>query len=354
MTFPKVPLTSYMCKYCPSGPEGPQFEVRFGSDNTTHPCAIIRDISKPFDDKPDKTRQSHVANAKRMTQSKNDANRGGRSLAEVFYMICDNSSAIIASTDDHPNDDKITWGQCMKFRKPYNGMKVMSRSGTDQVMLACGRRTKEFFPVARKLGFRTMIPKESKSGGRTTLVPFTGNPLSLEYPVILEHDTFRKGMPKEELKLILLDDSIKAPKREANELKFGIPGMAQPKCGSNGQRQCREKNCTAMTQPNYDGCCKTHHKVFKDRYESDGVSAEEGWKAERRDAGKPITKTIHCPNEAKGCDWFCQSNESRRYCGHIKNCKFKNKAVSLCKSMLKSTLCTCVNLTHIYLIQYHL
>jgi len=354
MTFPKVPLTSYMCKYCPSGPEGPQFEVRFGSDNTTHPCAIIRDISKPFDDKPDKTRQSHVANAKRMTQSKNDANRGGRSLAEVFYMICDNSSAIIASTDDHPNDDKITWGQCMKFRKPYNGMKVMSRSGTDQVMLACGRRTKEFFPVARKLGFRTMIPKESKSGGRTTLVPFTGNPLSLEYPVILEHDTFRKGMPKEELKLILLDDSIKAPKREANELKFGIPGMAQPKCGSNGQRQCREKNCTAMTQPNYDGCCKTHHKVFKDRYESDGVSAEEGWKAERRDAGKPITKTIHCPNEAKGCDWFCQSNESRRYCSHIKNCKFKNKAVSLCKSMLKSTLCTCVNLTHIYLIQYHL
>jgi len=51
MTFPKVPLTSYMCKYCPSGPEGPQFEVRFGSDNTTTPCATIRDTSKPFDDK---------------------------------------------------------------------------------------------------------------------------------------------------------------------------------------------------------------------------------------------------------------------------------------------------------------
>jgi len=48
VTFPH---TSYMCKYCPSGPEWPQFEVRFGSDNTTHPCAIIRDTSKPFDDK---------------------------------------------------------------------------------------------------------------------------------------------------------------------------------------------------------------------------------------------------------------------------------------------------------------
>lgn len=49
VTFPH---TSYKCKYCPSGPEGPQFEVRNGSEDATTPCAIIRDISKPFDDKP--------------------------------------------------------------------------------------------------------------------------------------------------------------------------------------------------------------------------------------------------------------------------------------------------------------
>ena len=48
LTFPH---TSYKCKYCSSGPKGPQFEV-FGSDNTTDPCATLRDISKPFDDKP--------------------------------------------------------------------------------------------------------------------------------------------------------------------------------------------------------------------------------------------------------------------------------------------------------------
>ena len=298
--------------------------------------------------KSEETRQKAVDAAKRMTQSKNDANRGGNSLAETYFMICDNSTAIIASTEDHPNDDNITWGQCLKFRKHYNGVKVMSRSGADQVMLACGRKTKEFYPVSRRLGFRIMVEVKSKSGGRTKLVPFTGSPLSLNYPVILEHDTFRKGMPKEELKLILLDDSIKAPKREANELKFGIPGMAQPKFGSS-QRQCREKNCTAMAQPNKDGCCKTHHKEFKDRYESEGVSAEEGWEAERRDAKKPITKTIHCTNQDKGCDWFCQSNERRSYATHVGHCNRK-MAVSLCKSMLKSTVAH-VNLTHIQLIQ---
>ena len=43
---------SYKCKYCSSGPEGPQFEVRNGSEDATDVCAIMRDTSTPFDDKP--------------------------------------------------------------------------------------------------------------------------------------------------------------------------------------------------------------------------------------------------------------------------------------------------------------
>ena len=46
------PLTSYKCKYCPAGPDGPQFEVRNGSEDATDVCATIRGTSKPFDDKP--------------------------------------------------------------------------------------------------------------------------------------------------------------------------------------------------------------------------------------------------------------------------------------------------------------
>lgn len=44
------PLTSYKCTSGP-GPEGPQIEVRNGNEDATDVCAIIRDISKPFDDK---------------------------------------------------------------------------------------------------------------------------------------------------------------------------------------------------------------------------------------------------------------------------------------------------------------
>mmetsp|Transcript_24016 Transcript_24016/g.47704 ORF Transcript_24016/g.47704 Transcript_24016/m.47704 type:complete len:327 (+) Transcript_24016:395-1375(+) len=46
VSFPQSDFPSYKCISCP-GPLGPQIEMRSGDDE--NPCAIIRDVSKPFD-----------------------------------------------------------------------------------------------------------------------------------------------------------------------------------------------------------------------------------------------------------------------------------------------------------------
>jgi hypothetical protein len=46
VSFPQSDFPFYKCISCP-GPLGPQIEIRSGDDE--NPCAIIRDVSKPFD-----------------------------------------------------------------------------------------------------------------------------------------------------------------------------------------------------------------------------------------------------------------------------------------------------------------
>ena len=158
-----------------------------------------------------------------------------------------------------------------------------------------------------------------------------------------DHDNFNIDTTPTELASMTRDTSIRALKREASTLVFAVPGCNLP-TNSFNIRKCREESCTAFrTSGNFD-CCNNCGKEFKKRYTN-----EAGWEAAREADGLPITAEVSCPNKDKGCDWTCQSNQTRQYATHVGHCNRK-MAVSICKSMLKSTVMH-VNLTHIQLIQ---
>ena len=254
----------------------------------------------------DKTRQSHVANAERMTQAKHDALRGGNNPMQALHLMCTKSSTKIPGSDLCNKD-------VVKFRRNGKGITVTQKRRLPEVAKTMAIDTNTCFMTLRRYEF-TLKTEVTDDQGRKGLKTYQGDPRSLsdDTKLYFDHDDFNIDTPPSVLDAMKLDMTIKATKREASTLVFGPAGCNLPAESSGGTRPCREETCTAYMQAGCFDCCINCGKEFKKRYTN-----EKGWEAAREADGLPITVDVSCPNKDKGCKFTCKNNEGRKYAAHV-------------------------------------
>ena len=259
----------------------------------------------------DKTRQSHVANANRMTQATHDARRDGNNHMQALHAMCTESSVKIPGSDLCNKD-------VAKFRRNGKGIAVTHKRLLPEVGKTMAIAAGHECLTLRRYKF-TLKTEVIDDEGRKGLKTYQGDPRSLadDTKLYFDHDNFRIDTPSSVLAAMKLDMTIGASKLDVNTLVFGPAGCNLP-TNSDSIRECREETCTACRQAGCFDCCINCGKEFKKRYTN-----EAGWKAAREADGLPIIVDVSCPNKDKGCDWFCQSNEKAKYGIHIgRYCKF--------------------------------
>ena len=266
--------------------------------------------------KSEESRQSIVANAKRMTQAKHDALRDGNNSFQALHLMCTKSLVEI------PDSDGLCNGDVVKFRR-NGGFVLTEKRLIREVGKTMGIAAGCEFPKLREYKF-VIKTEVTDDEGNTKLKTYKGDIRSLSDDTTLyfTHENFGINTTPLELASMTQDTSIRALRREPSTFVFG-PSGCNLTANSNGHRPCREEKCIAIRatgNTNFD-CCINCGKEFEQRYTN-----EKGWEAARRKENLPITVKVSCPNEDKGCNWSCQSNQTHQYATHIGHC---NKKVNI-------------------------